>query len=99
MSKSKADLASLSTRELLAVARQHVAAADYSSAMRESGGIIGPPGVRDGPLHKGLLKNQPPDVQQKTIEGRIKELERQLEKQRSELEKINEAIRALPRKN
>ncbi|HYO52474.1 hypothetical protein [Archangium sp.] len=57
---------------------------------------------RKNPLsqdNKGLLKNQPPDVQQKIIEGRIKELERQLEKQRSELEKINEAIRALPSKD
>jgi chaperonin cofactor prefoldin len=33
---------------------------------------------------------------QENIEGRVRELERQLEKQRSELKKIDEALRALP---
>jgi hypothetical protein len=33
---------------------------------------------------------------QKIIEGRVRELETQIEKQRSELKKIDEALRALP---
>ncbi len=49
--------------------------------------------------NKGLLKDQPPELQKKIIEGRIRELETQLEKQRSELKKIDEALRALPNGN
>ncbi len=49
--------------------------------------------------NKGLLKSQSAEVQKKIIEGRIKELERQLERQRSELRKIDEALRALPSGN
>lgn len=45
--------------------------------------------------NKGLLKDQPPEIQKKIIEGRVRELETQLEKQRSELKKIDEALRAL----
>ena len=43
--------------------------------------------------NKGLLKDQPPGIQQKIIEGRVRELERQIEKQKSELKKIDEALR------
>jgi translation initiation factor RLI1 len=46
--------------------------------------------------NKGLLKDQPPEIQKKIIEGRVRELEKQLEKQRSELKKIDEALNALP---
>jgi translation initiation factor RLI1 len=46
--------------------------------------------------NRGLLKDQPPEIQKKIIEGRVRELETQLEKQRSELKKIDEALRALP---
>jgi hypothetical protein len=46
--------------------------------------------------NKGLLKEQPPEIQKKIIEGRTRELERQLYKQQSELKKIDEALRALP---
>jgi translation initiation factor RLI1 len=42
--------------------------------------------------NKGILKDQPPEIQKKIIEGRIKELERQIDKQRSELKKIDEAL-------
>jgi translation initiation factor RLI1 len=49
--------------------------------------------------NKGLLKDQPPEIQKKIIEGRVRELETQLEKQRSELKKIDEALRALPTGN
>lgn len=43
--------------------------------------------------NKGLLKDQPPEIQQKIIDGRVRELERQLEKQKSELRKIDETLR------
>lgn len=43
--------------------------------------------------NKGLLKDQAPEIQQKIIEGRVRELERQIEKQKSELKKIDEALR------
>lgn len=46
--------------------------------------------------NKGLLKDQPPEIQKKIIEGRVRELETQLEKQRGELKKIDEALNALP---
>lgn len=49
--------------------------------------------------NKGLLKDQPPEIQKRIIEGRVRELETQLEKQRSELKKIDEALRALPSGN
>ncbi len=49
--------------------------------------------------NKELLKEQPPEIQKKIIEGRIRVLERQLEKQRGELKKIDEALRALPTGN
>ncbi|WP_143101403.1 hypothetical protein [Stigmatella aurantiaca] len=46
--------------------------------------------------NKGLLKDQPPEIQKRIVEGRIRELEKQLEKQKSELKKIDEALRASP---
>jgi hypothetical protein len=45
--------------------------------------------------HLGKLKNQPPEVQRKIIEGRVKDVEGQLTKQRGELGKIEEALHAL----
>lgn len=44
--------------------------------------------------NKGLLKDQPPEIHKKIIEGRVRELERQIEKQKSELKKIDGALRA-----
>jgi hypothetical protein len=52
------------------------------------------PGVSQD--NKGLLEDQPPEIQKKIIEGRVRELETQIEKHRSELKKIDEALRALP---
>lgn len=49
--------------------------------------------------NKELLKDQPPEIQKKLIEGRIRVLEKQLEKQRGELKKVDEALRALPTGN
>ena len=43
----------------------------------------------------GKLKTQPPEIQRKIISGRIKEVEEQLTKQRGELRKVEEALRAL----
>ncbi|HYH96694.1 hypothetical protein [Hyalangium sp.] len=43
--------------------------------------------------NKGLLKDQPPEIQKKIIEGRVRELERQIEKQKSELKIVDEALR------
>ncbi len=43
----------------------------------------------------GKLKNQPPETQRKIISGRIGEVEEQLTKQRGELGKVEEALRAL----
>ena len=41
----------------------------------------------------GLLKNVSPDVRQKIIDGRIKALEKQIQKQIGELEKIIELLK------
>ncbi|EPX59409.1 hypothetical protein D187_002899 [Cystobacter fuscus DSM 2262] len=43
----------------------------------------------------GKLENQPPENQRKIISGRIEEVEAQLTKQRGELRKVEEALRAL----
>jgi hypothetical protein len=43
----------------------------------------------------GKLKTQPPEIQRKIISGRIGEVEEQLTKQRGELRKVEEALRAL----
>jgi hypothetical protein len=47
--------------------------------------------------HNGVLRKAPPHLKQKIVDGRIKELEGQLAKQRGELRKIEDAMRALPR--
>ena len=43
----------------------------------------------------GKLKNQPPEIQRKIIEGRIEEVERQLKGQRLNLKRVEEILRML----
>jgi hypothetical protein len=43
----------------------------------------------------GKLKNQPPEIQRKIIEGRIEEVERQLKGQRLNLKRVEEILRIL----
>ncbi len=43
----------------------------------------------------GKLKNQPPEIQRKIIEGRIDEVERQLKGQRLNLKRVEEVLRTL----
>jgi hypothetical protein len=43
----------------------------------------------------GKLKNQPPEIQRKIIEGRIEEVERQLKGQRLNLKRVEEVLRTL----
>ncbi len=53
---------------------------------------------RTNPLandHLGKLKNQPPEIQRKVIEGRIDEVERQLKGQRLNLKRVEEVLRTL----
>ena len=43
--------------------------------------------------HQGLLTNAPPGLRQKIINGRVKSLQKQINKQTGELEKINEQLK------
>jgi hypothetical protein len=45
--------------------------------------------------HLGKLKNQPPEIQRKIIEGRIKDVKRQLKGQRLNLKRVEEVLRTL----
>lgn len=42
---------------------------------------------------QGILKNAPPEIRQKIIDGRIKQLQKQIDKQQGELDKINELLK------